>query len=167
MYGYTRWLWKAQDYSSCIVLYPLQVGCHIICRTKQHWATVVNSWQSNSRYKCGSCSTCQESTNTCQTTLFKIACPSNILLGSTTLQPSYPYPTWLRPTPQSNEVVGCVEGRTWPSRDFITRATHLSRRCSCCSTTTTAPSTTTTAPTLQRCQRRCDVGDALFTRDFR
>ena len=30
MYGYTRWHWKAKDYSSCIVLYPLQVGCHIM-----------------------------------------------------------------------------------------------------------------------------------------
>ena len=78
MYGYTRWHWKAQDYSSCIVLYPLQVGCHIICRTKQQWVTVVNSWQDKNRYKCGSCSTCQESMNRCQTTQFKVACPSNI-----------------------------------------------------------------------------------------
>ena len=31
-----------------------------------------------SRYKCGSCSTCPESTNRCQTTQFKVACPSNI-----------------------------------------------------------------------------------------
>ena len=37
-----------------------------------------NSWQNNSRCKCGSCSTCQESTNGCQTTQFKVACPSNI-----------------------------------------------------------------------------------------
>ena len=73
MCGYTRWLWKAQDYSSCIVLYPLQVGCHIMSRTKQQWVTVVNSWQNKSRYKCGSCSTCQESTNRCQTTQFKLA----------------------------------------------------------------------------------------------
>ena len=78
VYGYTRWLWKAQDYSSCIVLYPLQVGCHIMSRTKQQWVTVVNSWQSKSRYKCGSCSTCQESTNRCQTAQFLVACPSNI-----------------------------------------------------------------------------------------
>ena len=78
MYGYTRWHWKAQDYSSCIVLYPLQVGCHIMSRIKQQWVTVVNSWQNKSRYKCGSCSTCQESTNRCQTTQFKVACPSNI-----------------------------------------------------------------------------------------
>ena len=56
---YTRWLLKAQDYSSCIVLHPLHVGCHIMSRTKQLWATVVNSWQSKSRYKCGSWSTCQ------------------------------------------------------------------------------------------------------------
>ena len=49
VYAYTRWLWKAHDYSSCIVLYPLQVGCYIICRTKQQWATVVNSWQYKSR----------------------------------------------------------------------------------------------------------------------
>ena len=63
MYGYTRWRWKAQDYSSCIVLYPLQVWCHIMSGTKQQWVTVVNSWQNKSRYKCGSCSTCQESTN--------------------------------------------------------------------------------------------------------
>ena len=27
--------WKAQDYSSCIVLHPLQVGCHIMSITKQ------------------------------------------------------------------------------------------------------------------------------------
>ena len=74
MYGYTRWHWKAQDYSSCIGLYPLQVGCHIMSRTKQQWDTVVNSWQNKSRYKCGSCSTCQESTNRCQTTQFKVAC---------------------------------------------------------------------------------------------
>ena len=78
MCGYTRWHWKAQDYSSCIVLHPLQVGCHIMSRTKQQWDTVVNSWQSKSRYKCGSCSKCQESTNRCQATQFKIACPSNI-----------------------------------------------------------------------------------------
>ena len=78
MYGYTRWPWKAQDYSSCIVLYPLHVGCHIMSRTKQQWVTVVNSWQSKSRYKCGSCSTCQESMNRCQTTQFKVARPSNI-----------------------------------------------------------------------------------------
>ena len=78
MYGYTRWHWMAQDYSSCIVLYPLQVGCHIMSRTKQQWVTVVNSWQNKSRYKCGSCSTCQESTNRCQTTQVKVACPSNI-----------------------------------------------------------------------------------------
>ena len=31
-----------------------------------------------SRYKCGSCSTCQESTNRCQTSQFKVACTSNI-----------------------------------------------------------------------------------------
>ena len=78
MYGYTRWHWKAQDYSSCINLYPLQVWCHIMSRTKQQWVTVVNSWQNKSRYKCGSCSTYQESTNRCQTTQFKVACPSNI-----------------------------------------------------------------------------------------
>ena len=30
------------------------------------------------RDKCGSCSTCQESSNRCQTTQFKVACPSNI-----------------------------------------------------------------------------------------
>ena len=78
MCGYTRWLWKAQDTSSCIVLYPLQVECHIMSRSKQQWITVVNSWQNKSRYKCGSCSTCQESTNRCQTMQFKIACPSNI-----------------------------------------------------------------------------------------
>ena len=73
MYGYSRWHWKAQDYSSCIVLYPLQVGCHIKSRAKQQWVTVVNSWQNNRRYKCGNCSTCQESTNRCQTTQFNIA----------------------------------------------------------------------------------------------
>ena len=78
MNGYTRWHWKAHDYSSCIVLYPLLVGCHIMSRTKQQWVTVVNSWQNKSRYKCGSCSTCQESTNRCQMTQFKVACPSNI-----------------------------------------------------------------------------------------
>ena len=78
MCGYVGWLWKAQDYSSCIVLYTLQVGCHIMSRTKQQRVTVVNSWQNKSRYKCGSCSTCQESTNTFQTMQFKVACPSNI-----------------------------------------------------------------------------------------
>ena len=78
MYGYARWLWKAQDYSSCIVLYLLLVGCQIMGRTKQQWVTLVNSWQKKSRYKCGSCSTCQESTNRCQTAQFKVACPSNI-----------------------------------------------------------------------------------------
>ena len=35
-----RWPWKAQDYSSCIVLYQLQVGCHIMRITKQQWVTV-------------------------------------------------------------------------------------------------------------------------------
>ena len=73
--GYTRWLGKAQDYSSCIVLFPLQVGCHIMSWTKQQWATVVNSWQNKSRHKCGSCSTCQESTNRCQSSQLKVACP--------------------------------------------------------------------------------------------
>ena len=47
-------------------------------RTKQQWVTVINSWQSKSRCKCGSCCTCQESTNRCQTTQFKVAIPSNI-----------------------------------------------------------------------------------------
>ena len=65
MCGYTRWPWKAQDYSSCIVLFPLQVGRHIMNRTKQQWVTVVNHWQNKSWYKCGSCSTCQESMNRC------------------------------------------------------------------------------------------------------
>ena len=45
VYGYTRWIWKAHEYSSCIFLYPLQVGCHITSRTKQQWVTVVTSWQ--------------------------------------------------------------------------------------------------------------------------
>ena len=71
---YVWWLWKAQDYSNCIVMYPLQVRCNIVSRTKQQWATVVNSWPNKSRYKCGSCSTCQEPTNRCQTTQFKVAC---------------------------------------------------------------------------------------------
>ena len=31
------------DYSGCIVLYPLQVGCHIMIITKQQRATVVTS----------------------------------------------------------------------------------------------------------------------------
>ena len=78
MYGYTRWHWKAQDYSSCIVLYPLQVGCHIMSRTKQQWVTVVNSWQSKSRYKCGSYITCQEYTNRFQTTQFIVRWQSNV-----------------------------------------------------------------------------------------
>ena len=73
MCGYVRWLWDAQDYLSCIVLYPLQVRCHIMTGTKQQWVTVVNSWQNKSRYKCGSCSTCQESTNRCQTTWLEVA----------------------------------------------------------------------------------------------
>ena len=74
----TRWPWKALDYSSRIILYPLQVECHIMSRTKQQRDIVVNSWQSKSRYKCGSCNACQESTNGCQTTQFNVACPSNI-----------------------------------------------------------------------------------------
>ena len=78
MCGQVRWHWKAQDYSSCIVQYPLKVGCHIMSRTKQQWVTVVNSRQSKSRYKCGSCSTCRESTHWCQTTQFMLACPSNL-----------------------------------------------------------------------------------------
>ena len=78
MCDYIRWFWKVQDYLSCIVLYPLQVGCHIMSRTKQQWVTVVNSLRNKSRYKCGSCSTCQESSNRCQTTQFKVASPSNI-----------------------------------------------------------------------------------------
>ena len=40
MCGYIRLLWKAQDYSSCIVLYLLLVGCHIMCRTNHQCATV-------------------------------------------------------------------------------------------------------------------------------
>ena len=78
MCGYIRWPLKAQDYSSCIVLYPSQVRCHIMSRIKQQWTTVVNSWQNKSRYMCGSCSTCQESSNRCHTTQLKVACPSNI-----------------------------------------------------------------------------------------
>ena len=77
IFGYARWHWKAQDYSSYIVLYPLQVGCHIISRTKELWYTVVNSCQNKSRYKCGSCSNCQKNMNRCQTPQFKVACPSN------------------------------------------------------------------------------------------
>ena len=42
MYGYIRWLWNAQDYSSCIVLHSFQVGCHIMNSTVQQWVTVVN-----------------------------------------------------------------------------------------------------------------------------
>ena len=34
MCGYVRRHWKAQDYSICIVLYPFQVGCYIMSRTK-------------------------------------------------------------------------------------------------------------------------------------
>ena len=68
VYGYTRWLWKAQDYSSCIVMCSLQVECHIMRRTKQQWVTVVNSWQNKGRYMCDSCSTCQESMNKWQMT---------------------------------------------------------------------------------------------------
>ena len=75
--GYTRWHWKAYYCSSCIVLFPLQVGCHITSRTKEQWATVVNSLQNKSRYKCGSCSTCQEFTHRCHTTQFIVACLSN------------------------------------------------------------------------------------------
>ena len=52
---YVRWHWKSPGYSSCIVLCPLQVGCHLMSRIIQQWVTVVNSWQSNSRYQCGSC----------------------------------------------------------------------------------------------------------------
>ena len=78
MCGFARWLWKAQDFSCCIVLYPLQVGCLIMSRTKQQWVTVVNSWQIKNRYKCGISSTCQKSTNRCQTMQFKVACLSNI-----------------------------------------------------------------------------------------
>ena len=59
-------IWKAQAYSSCLVLCPLQVGWHIMSRTKLQWVAVVNSWQGKSRYKCDSCSTCQESMNRCQ-----------------------------------------------------------------------------------------------------
>ena len=81
VYGYTRLLWKAQDYSSCIVLYSLQVGCHIMSRTKQQWVTVVTFRQNKSRYKCGSCSTCQDSTNRCQTTQFKVASMNSVLLS--------------------------------------------------------------------------------------
>ena len=78
MCGCTSWHWKEQDHSSCIVLYPLLVGCHVMSRTKQQWVTVVNSWQNKSRCKCGSWSACQESTNRCQTKQFKIACPINV-----------------------------------------------------------------------------------------
>ena len=78
MCGYIRWLWKAQDYSSCIVQYLLQVGCHIMSITKQQWATVVNSWQNKSGYMCGSWCSCQESTNRSKTTQFRVACPNNI-----------------------------------------------------------------------------------------
>ena len=81
MCGYIRWLWTAQGYSNYIFLYPLQVLCHIMCRTKQQWVTVVNSWRYKIRYKCGSCCTCQESTIRCQTTQFKVACP-NISISS-------------------------------------------------------------------------------------
>ena len=55
MYGYTRWHWKAQDYSSCIFLHPLQVGCHIMSRTKQQWGTVDNSSQNKSRWILATC----------------------------------------------------------------------------------------------------------------
>ena len=77
--GYTGWLWKMLDNSSCIAMYPQQVGCHIMSRTKQQWVIVVNSWQNKRRYKCGSCSNCQEYTNRCQTTQFKVACLSNVV----------------------------------------------------------------------------------------
>ena len=45
MGGYIRWLWKEQDYSSCIILHPMKVRCCILSRTKQQWVTIVNSWQ--------------------------------------------------------------------------------------------------------------------------
>ena len=51
----------SEDYSTCMVLYPLKVGCHIMSITKQQWVTVVNPWQNKSWYKCCSYSTCQES----------------------------------------------------------------------------------------------------------
>ena len=45
-------------------------------KTKQQWVTVVNSWQTKSKYKCGCFCACQESTNRCQMTWFKVACPA-------------------------------------------------------------------------------------------
>ena len=53
------------------------------------------------------------------------------VLGSTAKQPSYPNPTWLRSTPQTLGVLESVESKSWSSRYFTTRATHLSCRCSC------------------------------------
>ena len=75
MCGYIRW--KAQDYSSCIVLHQLQVGCPIMSRTKQRCVSVVNSLKNKCKCKFGSCSACQESMNRFQTKYFKVACPSN------------------------------------------------------------------------------------------
>ena len=78
MCGYTRWHWKEQEYShTCIVLHHLQVGCQFMSRTKQQWVTVVNSWRDKSRYKCGSCCICQESSSRLQTTQIKLECPRN------------------------------------------------------------------------------------------
>ena len=42
MCGYVSCLWNVQDYSSWIVLYLLQVGCHIMRTTKLQRVTIVN-----------------------------------------------------------------------------------------------------------------------------
>ena len=80
MCGYITWLWKAQKYSSCIVLYPLQVGSHIMSRTKEQWVTVVNSWQANADTSVVVVVLVRNLLieDAVQTTQFKVACPSNI-----------------------------------------------------------------------------------------
>ena len=74
MCGYISRFLIAHDYSSCIVLYPLQVGCHIMSRPKQQWVTEVNYWRNKSRWKWDSCLTCLESTFTGQIRRLEVTC---------------------------------------------------------------------------------------------
>ena len=62
----------------CKCFLPWQEANEVILNVWLYKMTLEGAWQNKSRYKCGSCSTCQESTNRCQTTQFIVACTSNI-----------------------------------------------------------------------------------------
>ena len=57
--------------------------------------------------------------------------PKPSLVGSTTLQPSYPCPLWLRPTPSTHWRCGCCGRKKTGLPEFHNQGNHLSDSYSC------------------------------------